>query len=291
MTYDIDGTAVYCETIGAGMPLIALHGWGVDHRLMSGCLEPAFASEGARLPYRRFYPDLPGMGRSPADPRINGSDAMLDLVASFADAVAPDGPFLLAGESYGGYLARALVRRMPERVAGLLLIAPAVSPRPAGGGRRDNVPERSVVFEDRDLLARMGGGNRKAFAEMGVRLTEDAWRRYSADVLPGIKAADRQYLSDVLGKKSALGADPDQDAPLFGKPSLFVAGRQDSVVGYRPLWSLLETYPRATYAVLDGAGHNLQTERVRAFEALVADWLERVEEERITEKRLLEGLA
>ena len=234
---------------------------------------------------------MPGMGRSPADPRINGSDAMLDLVASFADTVAPDGPFLLAGESYGGYLARALVRRMPERVAGLLLIAPAVSARPAPGQKREDVPNHATVFEDGEFLAGMEKDARKAFGELGVRLTKDAWLRYERDVLPGIKAADRYYLGTVLGRKSALSADPDLDAPVFGKPSLFVAGRQDSRVGYRPLWALLETYPRATYAVLDGAGHNLQTERVGAFEALVADWLERVEEERTAEKRRLEGLA
>src|SRR5690606_32711693 len=42
---------------GEGTPVLALHGWGPDHRLMTGCLEPVFAN---RPGFRRIYPDLPG---------------------------------------------------------------------------------------------------------------------------------------------------------------------------------------------------------------------------------------
>ncbi|OIJ85495.1 alpha/beta fold hydrolase [Streptomyces colonosanans] len=57
---------------GAGLPVLALHGWTPDHRLMLGCLEPVFAQ---RDGYRRLYPDLPGMGKSPAPQSIASSDA------------------------------------------------------------------------------------------------------------------------------------------------------------------------------------------------------------------------
>lgn len=59
---------------GEGVPVLALHGWTVDHRLMLGCLEPLFAG---RSGYRRLYPDLPGMGKSPAPPSVASSDDML----------------------------------------------------------------------------------------------------------------------------------------------------------------------------------------------------------------------
>ena len=42
------------------------------------------------------------------------------------------------------------------------------------------------------------------------------------------------------------------------------------------VWDVLENYPRAAFAVLDGAGHNLQIEKDQVFTALVRDWLNRV---------------
>jgi len=57
-------------------------------------------------------------------------------------------------------------------------------------------------------------------------------------------------------------------------------GRQDCSVGYRDQWRLLENYPRASFAVLDKAGHNLQIEQDVLFAALVKEWLERVEAEK-----------
>jgi pimeloyl-ACP methyl ester carboxylesterase len=61
-------------------------------------------------------------------------------------------------------------------------------------------------------------------------------------------------------------------------PALVVAGRQDSIVGYRDAWPLLEHLPRATFAVLDRAGHALEDEQAALFSALVNEWLDRVEE-------------
>jgi pimeloyl-ACP methyl ester carboxylesterase len=41
---------------------------------------------------------------------------------------------------------------------------------------------------------------------------------------------------------------------------------------------LLENFPRATFAVLDRAGHNLQIEQQLLFNSLINEWLDRVEE-------------
>jgi pimeloyl-ACP methyl ester carboxylesterase len=43
---------------------------------------------------------------------------------------------------------------------------------------------------------------------------------------------------------------------------------------------LLEHYPRATFAVLDRAGHGLAHEQVALVTALLAEWLDRVAEHR-----------
>ena len=66
----------------------------------------------------------------------------------------------------------------------------------------------------------------------------------------------------------------------FAGPVLIVTGRQDHLCGYRDAWELLDNYPRATYAVLDRAGHFVNIEQEALCQALAAEWLDRVEEER-----------
>jgi pimeloyl-ACP methyl ester carboxylesterase len=61
---------------------------------------------------------------------------------------------------------------------------------------------------------------------------------------------------------------------------LILTGRQDASVGYAGAWRLLEHYPRATFAVLDRAGHGLPHEQVELLGALLGEWLDRVGEHR-----------
>jgi alpha-beta hydrolase superfamily lysophospholipase len=74
-----------------------------------------------------------------------------------------------------------------------------------------------------------------------------------------------------------LADDPEDAEPVI-VPTAIMAGRQDASTGYRDTWSLLEHYPRASFTVLDRAGHNLQIEQPGLFAAITADWLDRVEE-------------
>jgi pimeloyl-ACP methyl ester carboxylesterase len=59
---------------------------------------------------------------------------------------------------------------------------------------------------------------------------------------------------------------------------LILVGRQDAMVGYRDAWDILKNYPRGTFVMLDRAGHNRQIEQETLFNALVNEWLDRVEE-------------
>jgi pimeloyl-ACP methyl ester carboxylesterase len=65
-------------------------------------------------------------------------------------------------------------------------------------------------------------------------------------------------------------------------PTLVVAGRQDATVGYAGSWRLVDHDPRATFAVLDRAGHALPIEQVGLLTALPAGWLDRVDERHAT---------
>lgn len=121
----INGLTVHYVSIGEGFPILMLHGYKVDHRVMTGCMEPVFQETPG---FRRVYIDLPGMGQTKRADWIKNADAMLDLILEFIERVMPGERLLVAGESYGGYLARGLVRKLGSRVAGLLLICPVIHP-------------------------------------------------------------------------------------------------------------------------------------------------------------------
>jgi pimeloyl-ACP methyl ester carboxylesterase len=105
------------ESHGTGRPLIGLHGFGMDRTVMAAALEPALAG---RPDWRRIYPDLPGHGESPAGP--GDSDGVAASVREWADCLPGGAPAVLAGWSYGGYLATALARRRYGRDTGALNI-------------------------------------------------------------------------------------------------------------------------------------------------------------------------
>jgi pimeloyl-ACP methyl ester carboxylesterase len=253
---------------GAGTPVLALHGWSPDHRLMRGCLEPVFAS---RAGYRRLYPDLPGMGRSPAPPSIASSDDVLAAVHDLVDDAIGDAPFLLIGESYGGYLSRALARDRRDQVLGLALICPiGVTVR-----RADRiVPAMQVLRPDPGVISALDERTAAEFTAMAVVQTPETARRFRDEILAGLDLADSAALARIE-QRWELSREPETDDP-FVRPTLILAGRQDHSVGYVEQFALLPQYPRATFAVLDVAGHNLQIEQPRLFDALMHEWLDRV---------------
>lgn len=254
--------AVEVEMHGRGTPLLMIHGWSVDRRLMTGCLEQLFGPDDAWL---RVYPDLPGRGGTPAHPEVDSSDATVELLLAVMEAVAPGQPFGVVGESYGGYLARGILACRPD-VRGVALICPLVTP----DGR--DLPAHEVVERDDALVAGLDPQLREGFVANNVRQTRAVWERYADDVLPGLACADEHYLAEVLGPRVRLA---DEDATTDA-PVLVVAGRQDSVVGYRDQLALAERFAHATAAVLDAAGHNAQFEQPEVFGALVRAWLDRV---------------
>lgn len=267
----MDITKVYHESHGDGMPIIMLHGYSLDHRMMKGCMEPLLAP---RAGWRRIYLDLPGMGRTPALDSVRNSDEMLDLVLQVIDSLVPEGqPFVVAGQSYGGYLARGIVHKRPQQVAGLLLICPMVIPDTA----RRHLPEHRTLVSDPALLAELTPAEAVEFSAVSVVQSREIWERTAAEVFSAVQIANLPFLEHFRQTGYAFSFDVDRLPAPCAAPALLLAGRQDSGVGYRDLYAILENYPRATFAVLDSAGHHLQLEQAGLFGALVNEWLHRVE--------------
>ena len=271
MQITIKNIPIHYEIMGVGRPILMIHGWGPDYRLMSGCFEPIFDS----LPpgeWKRVYLDLPGMGVTPGVDWIDGSDGMLEIVLGFMDALLPGEHFLLAGESYGGYLARGIVAKRWQQVDGLLLICPVGETEQ----ERRTLPELHVFEKDEVLLAGLQEEDRMSFTGINVLQNRRLWERFNADILPGLKLADYPLWDRIILPKYRFTFPIERLETPFEKPALILLGRQDNAVGYRDHWKLIEAYPRVSFVVLDKAGHNLQIDQDVLFEALVKEWLVRV---------------
>lgn len=251
---------------GAGTPVVLLHGFGVDHRILLP-IDPAIDAAGD---WRRIYIDLPGHGASAAGD-VAGT---MDVIAAVEEEILArvDGKaFALVGNSFGGMVSRYIAHHLRDRVLGLATIA---SPFVADSTER-SLPERTVLG-DVDAVVEALGEAAEAYAEMAVVLSPANGAAFVDHVYPGIVAADEAAM-DRIAKQYLFAEEPEVAWPdAFTLPSLFIAGRQDHVVGYRDAWAHIEHYPRATYAMLDAAGHNVHLEQPAVTAALVTEWLARV---------------
>jgi pimeloyl-ACP methyl ester carboxylesterase len=205
-------------------------------------VEPAFRS---RRGWRRIYPDLPGHGKTPGASRIRDMDDYLQVVLEFVDEISAGGRFSIGGISLGAYLALGVARKRRTRLDGLLLSVPEVNFSP---------------LEDR---------------------RDEAFHTPSIQTPPHLAADLPEYVEDTAWLQSI----PFHDVtfPLYRGsapirvPALLLFGRQDARFRYQKYWKMLPDFPRATYAILDGAGHTLWDDRRDLASALVRDWLDRIE--------------
>ncbi len=268
MEATVSGVPVHYVEFGNGTPVLALHGTGVDHREVAHCLEPMFSAVPG---FRRVYPDLPGMGRTPAPATITSNDDVLDILLGFIDAVIGAGPFLVLGHSYGGYLARAIAQHRPGQTAGLALICPV-------GAHTSDVPEHQVlvasVGPDIGLSPELEASYRGYF----VVQTAETLSRFRNLVAPAASVADEAALTRIFSRWELQ--DLPDTAAAYSRPVLVLAGRQDSTAGHTGPARLAGHYPRATLAVLDHAGHALLHEQPALAQALILDWTARVRSHR-----------
>lgn len=124
---ELDGPVHLADFGGDGAPILLLHGLGASHT--------SWMPVGAALARRGrvIAPDLIGFGRTPLagrSPSIDANVAMLGRLIETLDAELR-GPITLIGNSMGGLVSVMLAAARPDRIARLVLVAPAL-PRPLG---------------------------------------------------------------------------------------------------------------------------------------------------------------
>lgn len=252
------------HTSGEGTPLVLVHGFAVDHRILFP-LEDMVADH----PFRRVYVDLP-WAEGAEDTGAATPGEVADAVLEEVRELAAGGPFAVLGNSFGAMVARHVAHELRAQCAGLATLAGVFEMDHA----RRRLPGRQVVRPDDEVVA--GADDlREKFTELAVLQTPAAFRAFRRHVAPSMRGADQGVLTR-LGERYSEAPVPETGAPPFDAPSLHVFGRQDHVVGHEDGWALREHYARGTFATLDAVGHNLHLEQPALVGALLRDWLDRV---------------
>lgn len=270
MEYQYKNIKVNYEVVGNGKPVIILHGFKCELNLMKCCLEPVFLEKSG---YKRFYIDLPGMGKSGNELDYASSDGILEVLTGLISNLVQE-EFLVIGQSFGGYLARGILTRFADNINGMMLLCPVIIPQ----RDRRTLPSEVMKFEDTVFLNQLSEADRNEFCEFAIVANAETYKRYCEEVLKGIRHANDRFVNKLDNSYSfTFDVDNIIKNIKFDKPVLFICGRQDNCVGFEDAWKLMPDYPRATFSVIDTAGHNLQIEQPELFHELVCNWLVRVE--------------
>jgi pimeloyl-ACP methyl ester carboxylesterase len=245
---------------GAGRPLVLLHAFPLSSTMW---LEQR---DGLASECRVITPDQRGFGGSPLGEDPPSLDAAADDVAELLDRLDLD-QVVLGGLSMGGYVAMALLRRHPERIAALILADTKASADPdAAKANRERIAaavesdESSTVLVDDVLPALLG--------------TTTATTRplVSGRVRGLVQAAPAPA---VAWAQRAMAGRPDSFETLraFDRPALVIVGQEDVLSPPADAEAMAAALPHGRLVVIPQAGHLTAVETPESFNAQVAGFL------------------
>ncbi len=250
------------------VPILLIHAFPLDARMWRPQVE-AFRS------IRLLAPDLRGFGRNQRSPLFESIDQHAkDLVALLDQSSTPRA--LVVGLSMGGYVALALARLFPHRVAGLVLANTRAEPDlDADRGLRDAMMEQ-VQRVGTSLLPNV------MLPKLIAPACDDLTRGFLRAMML------EQEPQGVIAALRALRNRPDARGALFQIhcPTAVVAGEQDVLTPPSVLHAIADAIPDATVTVIPGAGHLTNLEAPAAFNQVVWNVHERVRHTALASRRI-----
>lgn len=268
---EINGLDLHVKKMGEGEPMfLLLHGFGSSLYTWNAVMEPlsrvgtviAFDRPGFGLTER----PLDWEGQNPYSP-----EAQVELIGGLLDHFGVQ-QAILVGNSAGGTVAMQAALALPERVAGLILVDPAVY---SGGG----TPAWVRPLLATPQMRRLGPLVARQLQERGPELVALSWHDpglLTPEMLAlyqkplQVENWDRALWEFTLASRSSgLVGKLDQ----FNLPVLVVTGDDDRVVPTAESIRLAGELPDASLSVITEAGHVPHEEKPAAFMEAVRNFL------------------
>lgn len=268
MYIEVNGTLLYVEREGSGIPVVLLHGGpGATHHYF----HPHFsrAAEFAEV----IYYDQRGCGLSGYDRGDKGysvAQAADDLEA-LRETLGYD-RWVVAGHSYGGLLAQVYTHRYPGSVSGLVLICSAVS-FSVYADLQETRQYDYLTYEERLAINQIAAADSLSLAQrLFNRHLAGDWKRqsfYRPTVEELARMALYEYVHDPEFRSEVLRDfwrfEPDGTIEEFSIPVLVVEGEWDLSWSAEKPAALRAQYPSCRFMMLADAGHSPFADRPDEF--------------------------
>lgn len=251
----------------SGPTVLFIHGFPLNSSLWEPQMEDL--NDTARL----LAPDLRGYGLSPATEGPYSMEMLAGDCFGLLNTLGVQPPVVVCGHSMGGYIAFEFVRRYPEVVAGLVLVATRAA------------ADTAETRENRDRMAE--------------QVREDGPAELSAGMLPKLLAPDsyendeklvafvREMINSasvngIVGALAAMKERPDSTPllPELDVPTLIIHGEEDDIVPLAEAEGMCEAIPDAELVIVPNAGHLPNLEGAAQFNGALWNYLESLKEER-----------
>jgi 3-oxoadipate enol-lactonase len=243
-------------------PLVFLHGIGGAARAWHGQIT-AFGDR-----YRALAWDMPGYGGSAPLPNVSIA-TLADALQDFLQAIGGQRP-VLVGHSIGGMIVQQWLIQHPRAAAAVVLAQTS----PAFGRAEGD-------WQKQFIEARLGpldrGETMKSLAPVLVReLVGDDPDAGGLGIARECMASvpEASYRAVIL---ALLGFDQRKALGNIAIPTLVLSGSKDKNAPALMMAKMATHIPSATYVELEGAGHLVNLERPKAFNAALDQFLKTME--------------
>lgn len=223
------------DRIGAGTPLVLIHGFPLDHSIWDKVVPPL------SVHFDLIIPDVRGFGESTSSASKWSMNDLAEDVARLLDHLKIESAFL-AGHSMGGYIALAFAGIFPGRVRGIALVASQTAA---------DAPEKQADrVKQAGQIARDGTGD--TVAGMTAKLSSDVQvQKYVHDLMR------KQESQGFIGSLHAMAGRTDTMAVLAEStyPVILIHGDSDALIPIQRAHDVQAAVPRAELVQLHEAGH------------------------------------
>jgi proline iminopeptidase len=278
---EVNGTTLFYKTMGAGDPIVVLHGGpGFDHRQFLPYIWELATDHKVILYDQRGT----GLSSGPVDSASISIDSFIADIEGVREAFDIRKMNLL-GHSWGGILAMFYAVRHPENLKSLILCSTAASVE-SFAEMRANYEARRLP-EDAELLAKIYSS--EEFKSNDPQAIERFWRIYFKPYFVDqtlVDKMDLQFTDNTIKNSSAVAGlilesigefDLHDDLSVVRCPTLVLHGDSDPMpVSYAE--RVHQSIAGSELVLAQSSGHWLFVDATETFTTSVSSFLARVED-------------
>ncbi|HWA90112.1 MAG TPA: alpha/beta hydrolase [Rhizomicrobium sp.] len=192
-------------------------------------------------------------------------DAMAERVLAEAPA-----RFALAGHSMGGRVALEVMRRAPERVARLALVATDYRGHPDDASYAAEEARRSAI------LGRIAAAGMRGFAQGWAAQVIARENMEDAVLVSDVVEMMARHAPEVAAAQTLAGLKRRDQSDVLASvacPTLIVAGAEDALRPVAVHRAMAERVRHSDLVVVEGAAHMVAMERPAATISAMRNWL------------------